>query len=438
VTLSRIARGAALRDWLGTFGTNMALLGVGLLTGVLAARILGPEGRGRFAELLLWGNLVAQLGALGLPAAATIEAARSKQGGPLLASILVLACAYSAASVAIFALVAAAFLASSTTLSVAFVAAYVPANILGLSLLSADAGAQRFRLYNALRLIPQCVYLALLIGLAVAGLASAGSLACAALAGSALVPLVRAFGAGSPQLAWPDLGAVRRLAVNGLRFYATSVVTIVRDAADRMVILAALDPAALGLYAVAMTVAGLAAQNIAGATATILLPKLAAGADEDARRLHFTRAFGASLLVGTLLNGLVAIVSPFLIPIVFGMEFSGAAQITAALCLALSARGGTEVLSAGLRGMGDWTTAPLTTAVTVAVFVPSAIVLVGAWGTVGVAAALAMSEIVALGFALSRAAVRTRLPLAAFVAPGLRSFSPTAAAVLVRHRGELR
>jgi len=68
-------------------GTNVLIAGLGLLSGPLAARLLGPAARGELAAVqnLFW--LIAILAMLGLPEAAIYFTARQpEQAGPVLAT----------------------------------------------------------------------------------------------------------------------------------------------------------------------------------------------------------------------------------------------------------------------------------------------------------------------------------------------------------------
>ena len=62
--------------WLGTLATNAAILLCGLLTGVLSARLLAPEGRGALAAVLFWPHLITSLALFSLPAAVIFRRAR--------------------------------------------------------------------------------------------------------------------------------------------------------------------------------------------------------------------------------------------------------------------------------------------------------------------------------------------------------------------------
>ena len=54
-----------------TTATGLAGQAALLISGPLLARTLGLDGRGQLAALLLWPNVIALLGTLGLPSAVT-------------------------------------------------------------------------------------------------------------------------------------------------------------------------------------------------------------------------------------------------------------------------------------------------------------------------------------------------------------------------------
>jgi O-antigen/teichoic acid export membrane protein len=67
-----------------TFGTRILLIGIGLVTSVIVARILGPEGRGLYAVAATIGAIGVQFGNLGLHASNTYYLARDRSLLPAL------------------------------------------------------------------------------------------------------------------------------------------------------------------------------------------------------------------------------------------------------------------------------------------------------------------------------------------------------------------
>ena len=52
--------------YLGTLATSLFIQGCTVLQGVLLARLLGPAGRGELAAVILWPNIFAGIGMLGM------------------------------------------------------------------------------------------------------------------------------------------------------------------------------------------------------------------------------------------------------------------------------------------------------------------------------------------------------------------------------------
>ncbi|MCH7540941.1 MAG: hypothetical protein IH999_11195, partial [Proteobacteria bacterium] len=62
-----------------------------LASGILAARLLGPEGRGELAVIILWPSLIAALGALGITESVIYHTAnRSEPPARIFASSMVI------------------------------------------------------------------------------------------------------------------------------------------------------------------------------------------------------------------------------------------------------------------------------------------------------------------------------------------------------------
>src|SRR5262245_53450513 len=74
-----------------TSGSNILLALLGVVTGALAARLLGPDGRGQLAAIQMWPNFLAAIANLGLPEAIVYFSARSRtNSGRYLSSALML------------------------------------------------------------------------------------------------------------------------------------------------------------------------------------------------------------------------------------------------------------------------------------------------------------------------------------------------------------
>ena len=91
----------------GTIAANMTLYMLAAVTGPLAARLLGPDGRGALAAIQLWPGAIATFAMLGLPESIAYFGARQpdRAGQWLWTSVLVGLAAASVATVLGFALI---------------------------------------------------------------------------------------------------------------------------------------------------------------------------------------------------------------------------------------------------------------------------------------------------------------------------------------------
>ena len=264
---------SAGRAWLGSLSTNVGNLFVGLVTGVLTARLLLPAGRGELAEILFWGQTVAALGLFAIPSALVMEMAQNKKDNTLVANALVLSLVLAAGSIAVFLPLSDRVVQASTyNGSIIFLLCFVPINSVSQILVAVDQGREHFGRYNLLRLIPQSVYLLLLLLLWWSGYISAAYCVFATWIGSLVIVIIRL-----PR-AWRETGwritSSRMLSLlrRGTSFHLAFLSSILLQRADQFVIVTWFDHKALGLYAVAMTASGVALGTVTGATTAILLP----------------------------------------------------------------------------------------------------------------------------------------------------------------------
>ncbi|MFQ5695199.1 MAG: hypothetical protein ACE5HB_04345, partial [Terriglobia bacterium] len=90
------------RHYLTTLAANASILLLGAVSGILAARLLGPVGRGELVVVTLWPMALATLGALGMNHALAFFTAREPHRRPaLLTTGLVLATLQSALLMAV-------------------------------------------------------------------------------------------------------------------------------------------------------------------------------------------------------------------------------------------------------------------------------------------------------------------------------------------------
>ena len=379
-------------DWLATTGTNLAILGLGVVGGLLAARLLGPEGRGYLATAMVWALMTTAVGSLGLPQALTYHAAREPAAvGDILGTALmilavqtplVLLVAFSATGEILGGIPGALWPTRVYLLS-------VPGSLLITCLSTLAQGLARFRLANALRALAAASYPA---GLVVAWLAGTtvstvvvSLVSCQALA--AVISMAVFRHAVRPRLSWQYRRAPALLGW-ALQTYWGSVAWHLNTRLDQWVMTAVVSMRDLGNYAVAVSYASLLLVLSSG-FAMLLFPAIAA--DLTQRRRRITRALwmNVGVTIGAAL--LMILATPVLLPRLFGEAFVEAPAVAPVLVAATVLLGANHVLSDGLRGAGRMNF--VSTAETIGLFVTIAAlsVLLPPWGIAGAAWASVLS-----------------------------------------------
>jgi antigen flippase len=314
-----------------TLGTQGLILCANLATGILMARLLGPEGRGEFAAVSLWPQLLAMLAVAGMNGALVYRLRRS----PADASPIVGAALIAGSGFALLATIAGLFilpfaLAQYSWTVIAFAQAClisVFVNTLTMIVKQACAGVGRFTRGNAANLLPQVMHL--LVLLAVLPFATlTPTLAVLALLGAGLISLVLVlpgfWRALRPRFAgaWKELPALLsfsgRGSINDLVFALSMYL-------DRLVLIPLLPPAQLGLYVVAFSFSRLL-QFAQTAITSVFLSQLSAVEPGEAKALH-DRAL--RFLVASMAAACVVLwfVGEALLSFAFGADFVAANPI---------------------------------------------------------------------------------------------------------------
>jgi O-antigen/teichoic acid export membrane protein len=365
----------------------------GLLTGMLAARLLGAEERGRLAAAQAWPLFLATLGSFGLTEAIAYFVARDpSRARTALATGLLLAVPFTLASIVAGVWLLPRMLGGQTrevqqvaTLSLAL----VPLMTLSAAPSQALRGVGRYRAWNLLRLVAPLAWLAALVAVRGTEYATVQTLALAFVGATALA------GLATHLHAWRTLAGSafpeRRLARPMLTYSApTTAATIpnwLNFRLDQLILIAWLDARAIGLYVVAVAWSG-AVHPLAAVVAQNALPALAGGQDHR-RQAGLIYRVGAAAAIGT--SVLLLIATPPLLPLVFGVEFRAATSATLVMVLAGAVAATNAVGAECLRGVGRPRAVVLAECVGLAVTVVSLPLLVLAGGIVGAACASLLS-----------------------------------------------
>lgn len=242
-----------------TMGTQGLILCANLGTGIIMARLLGPQGRGEFSAMSIWPQLLAMLATAGLNGAIVFRMRRNTaESGAVVGAALLVGCAFAMITAAAGVFVIPRLLAQYTAPVILFAQLCLVAvlvNSVSLLIKQSYTGAGQYGRSNFTNLLPQVLHLLILIGFWGFGTLTAQT-AVLALLGAGFVGLllvlpdfVRRI---RPRLrgAWRELPAL--LSFSG-RGSLNDVVFTAAFFLDRLVLIPLLSPAQLGLYAVAFS-----------------------------------------------------------------------------------------------------------------------------------------------------------------------------------------
>ena len=411
-----------MKDLFTSFFSSGAIQIANIGTGILAARLLLPDGRGELAFLLLWPPVVAELGALGVYSAVSYYSARRDfTPASLFASSAALVALLSAVLMAGFAIAIpylyAGYRADMQTVGWVFLV-FVPIHLMSYCLITLFQGAQEFTVSNTLRAVLPYAYLVLVLAIAVApaGTATPETFAYAYLGGNAVALLV-ALGFTARRgwvAAAPSRAAMRALLAYGARFHVSTLLAIANRRLDYIMIAYFLPPSQLGLYVVAIAVQGL--PMLASATMDLLVfPKVAAQDTEAGRQAVLARYTRATFLLVVPAIAVLFAIAPWFIRIVFGAAFVEASDTVRILLLAVLPLSLKTLLTSYFRAanrMGVVSRAETAAIVTSAAAI---VVLVPLYGIVGAAITQAIAGLIPAVYILVRARNDLGLDPATFV-----------------------
>jgi antigen flippase len=343
-----------------TFATNLLIAAVAFVSGPLAARLLGPSGRGELAAVqnIYW--LAALISLLGLPEGTLFFIARSpvKSG-----RILSTAASLVAASAPVCMLIGYFFVPialkgqSQGTMRIARISLLFIVASSWLSLGQfALRGMNKIFEWNISRAVPALGWVLMLMALAFFRIASVSAIMVGYI-GVLVLTIVIGLAMFLPRNRnqrdmRPDLSLAKPLLGYGIPLVCASVPQILNLRLDQLLIASMLPASALGLYVVAVGWSG-AITPLLHAIANLLFPKIAGSASPEDSAQTFGRVVRIGSMAAFVLAGLVGAATPALLPLIFGIAFRPSIFAASILVGASAVSGINVILEEGLRGLGN-------------------------------------------------------------------------------------
>ncbi len=348
-----------MRDLFVSYATTAAVQVATLVTGVLAARLLLPEGRGELFAVLLWPQVIASLSSLSLGNAINWRTARLAAGGAdAFVKLIALGAPFTVLGILIgwhvMPVAMRGYDPELVGLAQMLLLVLIPGQLVFGTAAGQHLALGRVVVWNLLRLLQPLGYAAIAVALWLGEAVSPANFALAYMA-SGLITGALALWLLAPRLMRRDgrlgPGELKQLVVYALSVHLGALLLLGSGQLDRMVLSVSLTPADLGLYAVALSLVGGVAL-LAQVPAILVLPKTAGQSTDAGQSLVMARYVKFTLAVaGVGALALILLAGP-LLTLLFGAEYRGAAPALRLLAVAAAFNAVQNVLAGGLQGAG--------------------------------------------------------------------------------------
>jgi O-antigen/teichoic acid export membrane protein len=341
-----------------TVGANFGLAALALVTGSLAARLLGPQGRGELAAIQTWAAFVALLASLGLPDAVVYFTGRTPTKSATYLTSAVAAMLLSAVPFALagYLLMPILLKAQSATV-IATAQWYLVAFVFLMAtvgmLLHPLRGRNDFVVWNLLRILAIATWLVVLIVVwltdkATPTAVAAGYLVSLVVVGSITLYVLKRRVPGPYALKldlWPPMLRY------GLPSALSALPQMLNLRLDQMLMAAFLPASLLGYYAVAVAWSAAVSPMMQGIGA-VLFPRVAIQGSTAEQVDTLGRGTRLGVLVAVVLSVLLLLVTPLGLRLIFGRAYVPAIPAALILVFAGGISGVNLILEEGLRGLG--------------------------------------------------------------------------------------
>ncbi|AOZ92679.1 lipopolysaccharide biosynthesis protein [Paenibacillus crassostreae] len=346
----------SLGNVLQIFASNVFILGLNVITGIIIARYLGPEGRGEQAAMIMWPTFLAYSLTLGIPASLVyyMKKKDENQGSLYITSLymsLILGCVAIAVGFVIIPFWMREY--SKGVIEFATWALIMaPIAMLGTINVAALQSREEYHRYNFIRYFPVFSTLVLLLGLVVTDHVTPFYTSVAY-----LFPAI-------PVAIWVTIKMIsnykikqknkiesgKKLLSYGIRSYGTDVAGTFSGYIDQILVVGLLSPSSLGLYVVSLNLSKML-NTIQYAISSVLFPKASGLTQVDAINLTF-RVFRISIVITMILGIGIFIVAPYLLILLYGETFVEAIAVFRILIFQTAIYSTSWILSQGFMSIG--------------------------------------------------------------------------------------
>ncbi len=353
-----VLRLANFRGWkadlFSNFTTTVAISIFGMLTGVMVARLLGPEGRGELAAAVIWPTAIVGIVGFGQAQSVTYFAGKMRENaGQIMGSALAIGLLQGFLGCVVGWLIIPVVLATqnSSVIDMSRWCLLVMLAGMGMSYsLFVLQGTSRFLAWNVVRFAGPTTYLTVIVIYWLYNVQQPMAVIWAILATSSFQALLGLLWVVRTETVRFASDLIKPLMQYGGRSWLSSIPIMMNARLDQLVMSVFIAPAQLGYYAIAVVWAGITLPVSSAIANTAFAHVAGATTDRDGHATAI-RAFRYGLFANLIAAGALCIGTPLLLPMLFGSQFM-TSVVPAMLLVAASVFSGMNyIISDSLRGM---------------------------------------------------------------------------------------
>lgn len=396
----------------GTAATTAVIMACGVVTGLIAARSLGPDGRGQLAALMVWATTFVYAGDLSIPSAVAYLSAVDRDSRARLWTTAQLVAVMLGLLIALAAwwIIPWTFVGDNLPL-IPFARWFVPlyaipllAGSCALGWLQGRGDMTGFNVGRATVPLVNATGMVILLAL---GDTSVLHFAAVLVIGNMTSWVVSAaYGARSLPAAAPPSGALARSMLRyGMRLQVGGWSNLANMRLDQLLLSIFASAASLGVYVVAVNYAALL-YGVTSTAAMVMLPDIVAAHSAGTGGACLQRWYRRLLWITAAAAVVLAASSIVIIPVVIGPAFSSAVPLALLLVPAVLILGMNHILQTACRGIGHPEIESRSEMIGLAVTAVALAMLLPRYGVYGAAVASLLSYAATHVYLLKAVAIR--------------------------------
>lgn len=404
---------------LKTMAFSMAILFINMATGMVTARLLGPEGRGLQTAMILWPQFLAFASTFGIHTALLYHMKKNPEleSDLYYASLWLSLCA-GAVCVATGLFLIPAWLEADAVPVAQWLMAGTPFMLIFFMHNALFRGREEFHLFNRMRYLVPLLTLAALLLLAMADRLTPTSSAIVYIAPYVpvtMLAMVRAIRVYRRPVFSGMLSTCKKVLAYGFGAYGIDLLGNLILYIDQIILINLLAPGPLGLYVVAVSLSRVTA-IFSSSIIMVLYPKASSLPPKDAALLTL-RIFKLSLIAALAFVSVFMVAAPLMIHLLYGERFAESTDVFRLLVLEVVLSGAALVLAQAFMAVGKPFVVTVSQAIGVLLVIPLMYFLVPEYGVIGAGWALLLPSIIRLLYVAAVFEWRFRFSLRALL-PG--------------------